>query len=88
MFAAAASLCEALARGSIAWNTVLFFFVLTLVGGGILSFVVGHFVSKLDREKVNMILVGIVACLTCASGLSMLVNIALGYVNFGASYMI
>jgi uncharacterized membrane protein YfcA len=49
VFAAAASLCEALARGSIAWSTVVFFFVLALVAGGILSFVAGHFVGKLER---------------------------------------
>lgn len=42
----------------------------------------------MNREKVNMILVGIVACLTCASAISMVANIGLGYSNFGAHYMI
>ncbi len=77
-----------MARGTIELEEVLFFFLLTLIAGGILSFIAAYFVGKLDREKVNMILVGIVACLTCASALSMLVNIALGYINFGAHYMI
>lgn len=77
-----------MARGTIGFEEVLFFFLLTLIGGGILSFIANYLVGKLDREKVNMILVGIVACLTGASALSMVVNIALGYSNFGAHYMI
>ena len=88
VFAAAASLCESLARGNIIFETVIFFFLLTFVAGGVLSFIAGRLVGKLNRERVNMILVGIVACLTCASAVSMVINIALGYINFGAHFMI
>ncbi len=55
--------------------------------GGILSYIAGRLVARLHRDRVNMVLVGIVACLTCASALSMVVNIGLGFSNFGAKYM-
>ena len=67
---------------------VWFFIVLTLVGGGILSFIASYFLNKLNRAKINKVLLIIVGLLTSVSALSMVVNIILGYINFGADYMI
>jgi uncharacterized membrane protein YfcA len=86
-FAAAASLCQALATDTIELDVVGFFFVVTLVLGGALSYLVNHFVKKMDRDRVNMTLVAIVAGLTSMSALSMVLSIVLGYVNFGSDYM-
>lgn len=75
-------------KNTIPLNVVGFFFVITFVGGGILSYIVGYFIGKLNRTKVNKILMTIVGTLTGVSALSMVLNIVLGYVNFGAEYMI
>lgn len=53
-----------------------------------MSYIVGYFIGKLNRTKVNKILMTIVGTLTGVSALSMVLNIVLGYVNFGAEYMI
>jgi uncharacterized membrane protein YfcA len=88
VFAAAASLAEALINGKIPVSVVIFFFLLTFVAGGILSFISNYFISKLNRAKVNKIMVGIVGCLTSVSALSMVFNIFLSYSSFGSHYMI
>jgi predicted PurR-regulated permease PerM len=61
-----------------------FFFLITFVAGGILSYIAGYFINKLNRTKVNKILMIIVGSLTGVSALSMVLNIILGYINFGA----
>lgn len=87
VFAAAASLCQALATDRIEMGVVGLFIGITLIGGGACSYLLGLFVNKMEREKVNMVLVGIVASLTCMSALSMAINVVLGYVNFGREFM-
>jgi len=62
--------------------------LVTFIGGGILSFIAGYFIGKLNRTKVNKILMIIVGSLTGVSALSMVLNIILGYVNFGSAYMV
>ena len=71
-------------KETIPLDVVGFFFMITFVGGGILTYIVSYFVRKLNRTKVNKILMLIVGSLTGTSALSMVLNIALGYVNFGA----
>ena len=65
-----------------------FFFLITFIGGGILSYIAGYFIGKLNRTKVNKILMIIVGSLTGVSALSMVLNIVLGYINFGSTHMI
>lgn len=60
-----------------------FFFGLTFIGGGFLSFIASRLVARLDRNKVNIILVGIVFILTGTSSLMVIVNMILGYISFG-----
>ena len=67
---------------------VWFFIVLTLVAGGILSFVASYFLNKLDRNKINKVLLIIIGLITSVSALSMVVNIVISYINFGSDYMI
>lgn len=86
-FAAAASLCQAIATDNIDLDVVGFFLAITLMLGGFASFMANRFVKRLDRDSVNLILVGIVAGLTSMSAISMVLNILLGYLNFGLDYM-
>ena len=88
IFSAAASLLEAIIKDSIDLNVVWFFIVITLVLGGILSFIASYFLNKLNRAKINKVLLVIIGLITSVSALSMIVNIVLGYINFGAEYMI
>ena len=88
IFSAAASLLEAIIKDSIDLNVVWFFIVITLVLGGILSFIASYFLNKLNRAKINKVLLVIIGLITSVSALSMIVNIVLGYMNFGAEYMI
>ena len=88
IFSAAASLLEAIIKDSIDLDVVWFFIVLTLVAGGILSFIGSYFLNKLNRTKINKVLLIIIGLITSVSALSMVVNIVLSYMNFGADYMI
>ena len=88
IFSAAASLIEAIIKKSIDLNDVWFFIVLTLVAGGILSWVASYFLNKLNRSKINKVLLVIIGMITSVSAVSMVVNIVLGYINFGSEYMI
>ena len=65
-----------------------FFFGLTFIFGGLLSYITAHIVNKQDRSKINKILMGIVGTLTGISALSMVLNIIISYNNFGSDYMI
>ena len=64
------------------------FFGLTFIGGGILSYITHHFIDKLDKNKINKVLMAVIAGLTGVSTLSMVVNIILNYISFGSEYMI
>ena len=64
------------------------FLVLTFVGGGILSYITHYFIDKLDKVKINKVLMLVIAGLTGVSTLSMVINIVLNYISFGAAYMI
>ena len=88
IFSAASSLLLAISRNTIALNVVGLFMGITLVGGGCLSFVVRHFVNKLNMKRVNIILMAIIGSLTTSSAISMVVNVTLGFLNFGKKYML
>lgn len=62
--------------------------MITLVVGGILSFIASYFLNKLNRAKINKVLLVIIGMITSVSAISMVVNIILGYINFGSEYMI
>ncbi len=87
VFASSASLCQALATDKIELKVAGLFFGITFVGGGLLSYLLSRYIDRMNRDKINICLVGIIMCLTCSSSLSMIANIALGYLNFGADYM-
>ena len=88
VFSGAASLCEALIKGDITIGVAGFFFLLTFIGGGGLSFITNYFIAKLDRKKINKILLIVIGSLTAVSTLSMVINIVISYLNFGSHYMI
>ena len=79
---------ESIARGESNLKVVGLFFGLTFVGGGILSFITHYFIDKLDKAKINKVLMLVIAGLTGVSTLSMVVNIVLNYISFGSAYMI
>ncbi len=88
IFSSASSLLLAISRNTISLDVVGFFIGITLVGGGCLSFLVSHFINKLNKKRVNIILMAIIGSLTTSSAISMVVNIALGFINFGKKYML
>ena len=53
-----------------------------------MSFIALYFINKLNRLKVNKVLMIIVGSLTGVSAISMVINIIISYKNFGAAYMI
>ena len=87
-FSAAAAVCEAIVIGSIPFEVIGLFFGLTLIAGGILSFLLNRWVQSQNRTKINKILVGIVGSLTGMSAISMIINIIISYNTFGSDYMI
>lgn len=88
VFGAAASLIQAIATDKIPLSVVGFFFAITFIGGGVLSYVVQQFLKNLEKNKVNKILIGIIGCLTCCSSISMGVNTALEFHMFGREFML
>jgi uncharacterized membrane protein YfcA len=88
IFFAAASLSQAMANKSLAYNVIGFFILITFIAGGILSFIADKIISRLNRQRVNIALVAIVMSLNIMASLSMLVYIGLSYHFFGPTYMI
>ena len=86
-FSAAAAVCQAIVIGSIPMEVIGLFLGITLLGGGVLSYLAFRWVSRYDRGKINKILVTIVGTLTGMSAISMVVNIIISYSTFGSSYM-
>ena len=78
----------AITRGDLQLDEVGLFFALNFVGGGIVSFIVQHFLNKLNRKKLNKVVLLVIGLLTAVSTLSMVVNIAISYTSFGSNYMI
>ena len=88
IFSSAASLLQAISRNTIPLNVVGLFIGLTFVVGGMLSFIVRHFVNKLNKKRVNIVLMAIIGSIMICSAFSMIANITLGFVNFGRTYML
>ena len=65
-----------------------FYFAINFIGGGIVSFVVQHFLNKLDKKKLNKIVLTVVFLLTAVSSFSTVINIVISYLSFGSEYMI
>ena len=86
-FSAAAAICQALIQNLIPLEVIGFFFGLSFIGGGLLSYLTLYAVSKLDHSRINKLLMGIVGSLTGISALSMVLNIVISYSNFGPEYM-
>ena len=87
-FSGAASLVQAIIRGAIDMKVVGFFFGLTFIGGGVVTFISNRLMKGIDRQHINMILMGIVGSLTAMSTLAVIVNIIISYLSFGSAYMI
>jgi hypothetical protein len=88
VFSAMTSLAQALINGSITLDVAGFFVALTLIGGGLMSYLADRFVSRFERKKVNTILVGIVMSINILAIVAMITNIATSYTFFGSEYMI
>ncbi len=65
-----------------------FFFGITFVLGGGLSFLSLRAVKKFNKNKMNQVLMFIVGCLTGTSVIALIANIIISYRDFGAPYMI
>ena len=63
------------------------FIGITFIGGGILSFITMTVIKRFSQNKTNQILMLIVGCLTGSSVIALIVNIVLGYKNFGTTFM-
>lgn len=87
VFSAAVSLTQAYSKGQISGEDIGFYLGLTFIGGGILSHIVSSIVKRMDKDRVNKILVGIIGSLTCMSAISLLVNLGISYKMFGSDYM-
>ena len=88
VFSGAASLVQAIIRGAIDMKVVGFFFGLAFVGGGVITFISNRLMKGLDRQHINMILMGIIGSLTAMSCVALVVNIVISYISFGSAYMI
>ena len=87
LFSNSASLLEAFITNEILLSDAGFFIGLTLIGGGILSYISLRLIKKLNQNKTNQVLMLIVGCLTGSSVLALIVNIILSYKNFGKNFM-
>ena len=87
VFSAAVSLTQAYSKGQISGQDIGFYLGLTFIGGGILSHIVTNIVKKMDKDRVNKILLGIIGGLTCMSAISLIVNLGISYKMFGSDYM-
>ena len=87
VFSAAVSLTQAYSKGQISSQDIGFYLGLTFIGGGIFSHIASSIVKKMDKDRVNKILVGIIGGLTCMSAISLLVNMGISYEMFGSDYM-
>lgn len=87
VFSALVSITQAYSKGQLTLLDIGFFIGVTFVAGGILSHIVSNILKKMDKNKVNRVLVCIVGCLTCSSAISMLLSTGLGFKMFGNAYM-
>ena len=87
VFSAAVSLTQAYSKGQISSQDIAFYLGLTFIGGGILSHIVSLIVKRMDKDRVNKILVGIIGGLTCMSSISLIINMGISYKMFGSDYM-
>jgi len=88
VFSGLGSLCEAFATNEIDLSVAGLFIGITLIIGGIFSYIANRLVAKLNVNKVNQILMIVVGSLTGASTVAMMINIVISYGNFGSAYMI
>jgi uncharacterized membrane protein YfcA len=88
VFSAAVSLVQAYAKGQLLLIDIAFYVGVTFIAGGILSHIASHVVRKMDKDKVNKVLVGIIGALTCSSSLSMIVSTGVSFKLFGTEFMV
>ena len=65
-----------------------FFFGVTFIIGGILSYFTNRVVARYNISRVNQIIMIVVGSLCGGGAVSMVANIGISYANFGAEYMV
>ena len=84
VFSAAVSLTQAYSKGQIPLDEMGFYLGLTFVAGGICSHIASLIVRRMDKDRVNKILVGIIGTLTCISAVTLTISTGVSYKLFGS----
>ena len=88
LFPASASLAQSLSNNKISIGDAAFLFGIAFIGGGIVTHITSHFIKKMNKNRVNKIVVGIIATLTMVSSICMIINTILSFNTFGSEYMV
>ena len=88
VFSAIISTTQAWSKGQITIQEIGFFIGVTFIVGGIFSHIIATILRRMDKNKVNRVLVCIVGILTCSSSVAMVVSTGVSFKLFGSPYMV